>query len=280
MAIRNIRIPIAYRGFLMPALTAVLWIAPCEAATTIEFAVTDSGSDASRTQIAYVKDGRIYVRSAGGDANIDLLFTSNNSSIALINHGDRSYTHVDENKVSELADAMSLVQKQLAENLALLPPEQAARMKEMMGSFGLPTENPRPEPPKKLVRRGIRSVNNIQCRQIDVVSDRGKLGQLCVATAAAMSIPDADYQTIEALKAFAERLARSASKIRNQLGDSVPNIFGLEVEGVPVEMRDVSGRAPSSMMVTRVASGVGDTALAIPSGYQPRPLPSLTKLRR
>ncbi len=282
MAIFEFAVPTDWRRALIPALAAMLWPAQGGAATTIEFTVTDAGAGAPRMQTAYVKDGKIYVRSAGGDANFDLLFTSDNSSVALINHRERSYLQLDEKKVSELADTaqgmMSMVQKQLSENLANLPPEQAARMKEMMGNFGLPTESPPPKPRPKLVRKGMRSVNNFQCQHIDVVSDKGTLGQLCVATAAAMNIPGSDYATIKAIKAFAERLERSASNIRGRLGDSVPNVFGLEVEGVPVEIRDVSGPVPSAMTVTRVARGVGDATLAVPNGYHPKSLPALPKM--
>jgi hypothetical protein len=250
--------------------------------TTIEFSVTESGSTQTGSQIAYVKDGTIFVKGAGGDPQIDLLFNREHSSITIINHGDRTYVSFDEEQISELSDRaqgmMSMVQKQLAENLANLPPEQAARMKEMMGNIGMPAGNEPPPPKQKLIKRGIMTINKMKCRQIDVMSNDKKVAQLCVAEPSALNLPGDDYETIKAIQSFGERLSQKASKISGQFGGSVPEFGGMQIDGVPVQMRNLSGPAPSVMTVTRLAAGVGKVSMAIPDGYKPRQLPSLPQM--
>ncbi len=263
-------------------LATILFSTTVYADTTIEFGVTESGSAQTRSQIAYVKDGTIFVNGAGGDPKIDLIFARERSSITVINHGDRTYLSFDEEKINELSDRaqgmMSTVQKQLAENLANLPPEQAARMKEMMGNFGMPAGNQPPPPTKKLVKRGIVTINNMKCRQIDVMSNNQKVAQLCVADPSALNLPRDDYETIKAIQAFGERISQKAGQVSGQFGGSVPEFGGVQIDGVPVEMRNFSGPVSSVMTVTRVAAGVGAVSMAIPDGYNPRQLPSIPKM--
>ncbi len=261
--------------------TTLLGTTVC-ADTTIEFGVTEPGSAQKKSQIAYVKDGRIFVKGAGGDPQIDLLFNRERSSITIVNHGDRTYLNFDEEKIGELSDRaqgmMSMVQKQLAENLANLPPEQAARMKEMMGNFGVSAGNQPPAPTKKLVKGGIMTINNMKCRQIDVMSDNQKVAQLCMADPSALNLPGDDYETIKAIQAFAERLSQKASRISAQFRGSVPEFSGMPMDGVPLEMRNFSGPVSSVMTVTRIAAGVGEVSMAIPDGYNPRQLPSIPEM--
>lgn len=250
--------------------------------TTIEFSVTESGSAQLKSQIAYIKDGILFVKGAGGDPQVDLLFNRENSSMTIINHGDRTYVSFDEEQINELSDRaqgmMSMVQKQLAENLANLPPEQAARMKEMMGSLGMPAGNEPPPPEKKLIKRDLMTINNMKCRQIDVMSKDEKVAQLCMADRSSLNLSADDYQTIKAIQALGERLSQKAGKISGQFHGSVPEFGGLHIEGVPVEMRNFSGPVSSVMTVTRIATGIGEISMAIPQGYEPRQLPSLPKM--
>lgn len=263
-------------------LATVLFSTTVCADTTIEFSVTESGSTQTRSQTAYVKDGTIFVKGAGGDPQVDFLFKRERSSITIINHGDRTYISFDEEQINELSDRaqgmMSMVQKQLAENLANLPPEQAARMKEMMGNMGMPAGNVPPPPKKKLIKRGVITINKMKCRQIDVMSDNQKVAQLCMADRSELDLQSDDYETIKALQTFGEQLSRKAGKISGQFSGAVPDFSDMPANGVPVEMRNFSGPVSSVMTVTRVSGGVGGISMAIPEGYKPRELPSLPKM--
>lgn len=261
------------------AMTALLFSATVCADTTIEFAVTDSGSKGARPQTAYVKDGTIFVKGAGGDPQVDFLYNRERSAVTIIHHGDRTYVNFDEQKISELSERaqgmMSMVQKQLAENLANLPPEQAARMKEMMGNMGMPAGNAPPPPKKKLIKRGMKTVNKMKCRQIDVMSEGQTIAQLCMADRSDLDLHSDDYETIKALQAFGERLSQKADKISGQFSGTVPDFSDMPADGVPVEMRNFAGPAPSVMTVTKFSSGVGGVSMAVPDGYERREFPSL-----
>ena len=122
------------------------------------------------------------------------------------------------------------------------------------------------------------TINNMKCRQIDVMSNNQKVAQLCTADPSTLNLPGDDYETIKALQAFGERLSKKASKISTQYSGTVPEFSGMQIDGVPVEMRNFSGPVFSVMTVTKLTAGVGDVSMTTPGGYKRRQLPSLPEM--
>lgn len=253
------------------------------AATTVQFSVTQPGSPVS-TQTVYIKNGKVLVQGAGGDPQFDLLYNRQDASMTLINHGDRTFLTFNEQQVTELAEGaqnmMSTVQEQLTAGMASLPPEQAARMKEMLGSLGVPTEQPPPAPVKKILKKGTKRIQKLNCQQFEILKNQRKVAELCMAAPGDLKMSDDDYATIRAMQAFGEQLAEKAAGLARQFGGNVPDFGNRDINGVPIEMRDLSGPAPSSMTLTRLSQGTAESSMSIPKGYSAKPLPSLPRVTK
>ncbi len=256
-------------------------------ASTIHFSMNDAGNPGApaSTQVMYVKDGKLVVKGAGGQPSIDMLFQRDNGLMSIVDHNEKTFMEFDEERISRLADQaqgmITIVQQQLADKLAGLPPEQAARVQEMLGGMGVgQAEPPAAKAAKRLVRSGTSKINGFSCEQIDVIEGDSKVAELCVASAAALGVPPDDYATLEALKAFGERLAAKTAHIAKQFGNSVPEFGGTEIDGIPVAMKDLSGASETSMVLTRIDEGVDDAAMAVPADYARRELPTLDNLMR
>ena len=64
------------------------------AATTIDFILKQQGM-ADVAQAAYIDNGRILIKAAGGDANMDLLFDQASQTMTIINHAEKSLLDLD-----------------------------------------------------------------------------------------------------------------------------------------------------------------------------------------
>ena len=271
-------------SFFTPLLAGVLFTAAAGADTTIEFAVKQSPTAPPQTQSVYIKDGMLMVKAAGGDANTDLVFQQPTGTMTIVNHRDRTFTKLDEKRIGEMTQQaesmMSAVQQQMAEQLADLPPEQAERMRAMMGNMGMgATGAPPPAPePSRLVEKGYDSVNGIDCQKMDVLKGQRKMAELCVASPGEVGIPNRDYAVIKAMQGFGARVAEQTSGFLSRFGSQVPEFGGMQVDGVPISMLDLSGNSQTSMTVTRIGSGTGGVTPGVPQGYVEKQLPSLPQM--
>ena len=271
------------RKLVVPAalLTGLAMTSTASADTTVQFEVQD-GAQGNLTQTAYVKDGMLMLKQAGGDANVDLLFNQADASMTVINHAERSFMVLDEQKLGALADQaqgmMSMVQKQMAEQLANLPPEQAARMREMLGGMGQAPAPAAPPEPVQIVPQGNTTVNGFKCRQYHVLKGGAKISEVCAAEPDELGIPGSDVAVFEAMKQMGERIAERMRGLSESMGSEIPDFSYAEVSGIPVQMRDFSSGAGSSMTVTKVVKGAADVSMQVPQDYAAQQLPSMPQM--
>lgn len=267
--------------FLTCLLAGGLIMTAAGADTTIEFAVKQSPTAAPQTQSVYIKDGMLMVKAAGGDPTADLLFDEKTGVMTIINHQERTFMKLDEKRIGEMTQQaesmMTAVQQQMAQQLANLPPEQAAQMRAMMGNMGMGAMGTPPPPPQpsKLVKQGPGKINGIDCQKMDVLKGQRKVAEICVASPDSVGIPDQDHAVIQAMQAFGERVAEKTSGFLSRFGSEMPEFGGMRVDGVPVSMVDLSSESQTSMTVTRIDSGTGDVVPGVPPGYAEKQLPSL-----
>lgn len=262
-------------------LAGGLFTARAGADTTIEFAVKQSPTAAAQTQSVYIKDGMLMVKAAGGDPTADLLFDENTGVMTIINHQDKTFMRLDENRIGEMTQQaesmMTAVQQQMAQQMANMPPEQAARMREMMGNMGMGGMGAPPPPPEpsKLVKKGAGKISGIDCQKMDVVKGSRRVAEICVASPDSAGIPGQDYAVIKAMQGFGERVAEKTSGFLSRFGSEMPEFGGMQVDGVPLSMVDLSSETQTSMTVTRIDSGTGGVVPGIPQGYAEKQLPSM-----
>jgi len=251
---------------------------------TVQFRVTNAADPKSAsTQIVYIQQDKLMVRNVGGQSGIDMLFSKKDDTMTIINHQQKSYVVVDEERIAQLAGQaqglLDAIQQQLEKQMKEMPPEKQARMREMMEKYGMKDPNAPPPPPRTIKRLGNRAINGFKCRQVEVYKGPAKMSELCVADASALGLPAADYATIQAMQGFGERLSSHTARLSGKLSQQMPDFGGRELGGVPVEMKDLLNEDRTVMTVTAVNKGIGTVRIAVPNDYKPQALPSIPNIR-
>jgi len=263
-----------------PALTVILGTmlsVPAHSDATLRFKVSTGKQSPAKIQTVFVKDGKFLVQAAGGDPNFDLLYTRNGDTLYVIDHQRRNFITFDEKaiaQISQTAAMVSAIQRQLAEHIKKMPPEQQERMKRMLGDIPDPEENENPGP-RSIKHVGAGVVTGFSCKRLAVYRGDIKYSEMCVAEPSTVGLSADDMLTIRSLQAFQERVWTQASKISNKMGGHMPEFGGRNIPGVPVEMRDLTGPNPTVMTVMTANAGVGGRSMEIPRGYRATSLPTL-----
>ena len=244
--------------------------------STLEYLVHESGADAGKTQPVLVKNGKIMVKAAGGDANLDVLYVRDQAKLVIIDHHKRTFTPIDEqqvNRISQQTEEIQPLLQGLGEQLAKVNPKQRAKWEQMLGgniSLDKIAEAAKPAQAVNVVKAGTgKNVAGIACEQMNVIEGKSAMAEFCIADPDKLNLSSDDYATIRSLLTLAEKLAGKTQGLARQFGISIPNIALRDVAGVPIEMRDLSGNNQGSLTLNRiVTSALSDDLLQIPNGYR------------
>jgi hypothetical protein len=245
--------------------------------STLEYRL--SGETAPQTVL--IKDDRVLIRSAGGDAKLDILFRGSDRVVFLIDHRQRSYTPVTERRVAELASQAQEIQPLLqgfGEQVNKLSPKQKAKWAEMLGGVDLErlTARPKAQAPVRLVEVGAgKTPGGLACNRLELRQGSEKKGEVCLAEPEALGLPKSDYEALRSLLAFSARVADQAKDVASRFVDigPIPTVDLNDHPGVPVEFREPSSRPEIFLTLSRVITEpLPARALEIPTGYTSKPL--------
>jgi len=259
------------------AISASLLLTPlAKADSVLEFLVKETHDPTGKTQPVLIKDGQIMVKGAGGDANLDFLYSRAQESLVVIDHHKRTFMPLDEQQVNRIAQQTEDVQpllQGLGQQIGKLSPKQREKWESMLGgkvSLDKIAKAAEPAKPANLVKMGGgKTVAGIACQPMNVIQGSKPLAELCLADPAAMKIPSDDYATIRSLFNFSERLAAKTQGLAGQFGIKIPNLALREVFGIPIEVRDLSDENLGSMTLSRtITSAVAADRMKLPEGYR------------
>ncbi len=247
--------------------------------STLEYLVVDSGAKTAKPQDVVIKDGKVMVKGAGGDPNMDILYSSNPEQVFIVDHRKRTVTTVDENQVNRLAEQTEAVQPLLAgvgEQLAKLDPKQRAKWEGILGgkidlnAIAEAAQAAKPAQTASIVKTGKGlNVAGVACEQMDVFQGKTKAAEICLADPARLNLSGADYATIRSLLDLSGRLANRTQGLARQFGVNIPNLDLQDLAGVPVEIRDVSKQNQGILTLNRIiTSAVSPEAVQIPQDYR------------
>lgn len=251
------------------------------AATTIDFILKQQGV-ADVAQAAYIDGGRVLIKAAGGDANMDLLFDQANQTMTIINHAEKSILDLDAERITTLAGQasgmMEMLRQQLTAQMENMSEEQRQQMEKMMDSMGVgQLMQPPPAPPGEttLKEAGMQQVNGFTCSRTEVYEGDTKIAEVCSTPADVLGIPQEDFAVIESMRDMSEMLREETAKISSRMGQGVPQFGHADVSGVPVAMVDKAG---NSMAITAIREGIGEVRVETPAGYSVRQMPTLPQI--
>jgi hypothetical protein len=106
---------------------------------------------------------------------------------------------------------------------------------QMGGMMGMPSGASKPPADIRVEVRGKKTVNGYACKQHELYEGKRKVAEVCMATAAAAKVSEADYATLMAMMDFMREMMKSASPMA---GNEDPlTMSGLK--GIPVAMKNL-----------------------------------------
>lgn len=269
-------------GISCSLLALICTIAPASRAdTTLDYTVQEPHAATPRSQSVLIKNGQVMIKGAGGEARLDVLYGRDQQKVWVIDHHERTVMTLDEKRLDRLArqakDVQPLIQG-LGAQLGKLSPDQRHKWEQMLGgkvdlerlaesAASVPTQL------RVLSTGESRKVAGISCQSMNVVEDKATRAEFCLAQASQLNIPSEDYATLRALLGFSERLVAKARALAGQLGVKIPAIAIGQLEGVPIEMQDLSRDRLGTLTLSRVmTSAVPEEWMQSPAGYRSKEL--------
>lgn len=232
------------------ALMLLLFAAPMAAAdATLEF---DDGS------VILVKDGRARI----GDEESFMLYDDSAESILSVDTNEQAYMAMDAATMRDMqAASMAMIERQMEQALASMPPEQREayreQMESMMRSQGMA---PEAEGPASQVRATGESdeVSGFGCREHEVVStgDGTVEQRLCVASADELGISESDFATLAA-----------AMQTMIEVSGTMHEMDLEKLGGIPVRTVDTE-EGETAHVVEVSTDRVPAERLQVPDGYR------------
>ena len=247
-----------------------------QAQSIIDFRV-ESGRSTS-IQPVFIKPGMVFVKSAGGDGNLDILYEKPDEKLVWIDHKKQIFTVVTDEKVVRIARQAEDIQpllRGIAEQMQKLSPKQRAKWENMLGGISLDrfTAAKQAAESTQLMKTGVsKTVAGIRCEEMSVIKKGAPTVAFCLAEPEALKLPADDAETLRSLIGFTQRLAARAENLSSQFGIELPMGSFSSLAGIPVEMRDFGGKHPVALTLSGVSDQGFPDSLQVPAGYRPREL--------
>jgi hypothetical protein len=297
----------------LPAAFSLFLILPANPAgadASLQFTLYDAKGELDAQPLVLVKQGQALLRERPEKNKRELLYQQANRSFILIDHKHRRLTTVNEQSVVNLVDQaqqMLGMMKGVSEHLALLPPEQRAKVENLLGGIPVAPKSAAKAAPaiQKLTPAGQRSVAGLPCRQYQAIGPGGAKAdhptglpsgaakppegyraepapdsirgivryELCLASAGAARITAEDDATLRDMQALALELAREAAPVASRLDVNVPTLGNIRLDGLLLALHDLSRDNGFNLTLAELKTApVDEQLLRVPQDYQPRQL--------
>jgi hypothetical protein len=242
----------------MKSLTFVaVWLAaaPVWCGVRIQMEVTDVKTGTVQKQEMMLDVDRLRVNTtAGGSPNSVLFLTDGGRNrIVILNPARNEYRELDQQTLNQLSGVMAQMQAQLQN----LPPEQRARVEQMlrgrMGQAGGGATQP-----TTYTAKGSGSINGFACTKYDGMKGAEKVAELCAAKPADLHLNTADFQAVEKLRGFASSFLSTMANSPFANG-RMDYLTQAGFEGYPVQHTTFSGGEASSKMEVKSIERTGFT---------------------
>lgn len=268
------------RGFCLTLFISVLFPALVQADTVFEFRIQENGADPAINQSMFVKGGQVMVKAAGGNRDIDLLYSRAVESVVIVDHHKRTLMTVNEQEVARINKQTKNVQPLLqgfSEQVAKLSPEQRQQWQELLGDTvsleKIAKAAERARPNTLYATQQTKKPAGISCQVKRLMQGETPMAEICFAESAALKIPVSDEVTLRSLFDLYERIATESQGFARQLGISLPTGAITGTSGIPVELRDLSRDENGVITLSKVKTArVSPEIMSIPDGYKAVPL--------
>lgn len=261
---------------LLLTLLIAVQISPVSADISLDYLGFGKSGDNGKRQTLVIKDGRVLVKSVGGDQRLDLIYTAQPEQLFVIDHGKRRVLKIDEGMARRFERKAAVLQPLLGglgKQIGKLNPDQRARLQEMMGgkiNLDRIADAGKSTRDQKMVMTGqTLSVGGYECERAEMFQGKKKTGETCMANPEKMDFPAGDLATLRSMFNFSERLLVKAQGLGNSLGIKLPRLDFGRLGGVPLEMRQENSGQGTGLKLGGVSSAtVASGLMQVPENYE------------
>jgi hypothetical protein len=255
----------------------VLLANPARADVSLRFTLHDAKGELDAEPLVLVKPGVALLREKPEKKKRELLYQQASRAFTIIDHKHRRVTTVNEQSVINLVDQaqqMLGMMKGVSEQLALLPPEQRAKVENLLGGIPTAKSSAKSAPAiQKLAPAGQRNIAGLPCRRYQATGPGGPKAELCLASAGDARVNAEDAATLRDMQALALKLGREAAPVADKLDLNVPTLGNVKLDGILLALRDLSGADGFDLNLAELKTDpVDGQLLRLPEDYQPRQL--------
>jgi hypothetical protein len=186
-----------------------------------------------------IKDGKVLMQGKDPDGGeFASIYVSSKNHFIVVDYGHQSYYIMDkamlDKQMKLMEDMRRQMKQQMQAQMQQLPEDQRKMMQQRMDTM----LNPPKPPPMKITNTGkTEDINGISCKTFEVYRGENRVREVCVAKTSAIKMSEKDYKTLRSMFAYMKDIAETMAKQSPM--DSADGAMMADMEGVPVEMRDL-----------------------------------------
>jgi hypothetical protein len=227
----------ASRYFAIILAAARLW-----AGVRIKVDVTDLKTGKTTQQELILDANRLRVNINGESQQNSVFFLTDNgrSRMVMLDRGTNEYREMDQQTLNQVSQQLTGAMAQLQTQLQNLPPEQRARIEQMMKGRGPAPGGAAPAPKTTYTAKGSGSVNGFPCTKYEGTRGAEKVADVCAAKPEDLRFTAADFQVFDQMRQFTSSLT---SGLANSpfAGAQFTGLADQGFDGFPIQRTSFSG---------------------------------------
>lgn len=220
-------------------LAVIVAAAPLWAGVRIKVDLTDlkTGKVTQQDILLDAERLRVDMGGEGGGNSVFFLTDGGRNRIVILDKSRNEYREMDQQTMAQMGQMMQGAMAQMQSQLANLPPEQRARVEQMMrgrmGQAGAAAQGPR----TTFTAKGSSTANGFACTKYEGMSGAEKVSEVCAAKPADLHFSAADFQVFEKMREFTASLTANSPLANMRMADFAQQGF----EGFPVQQTIFTG---------------------------------------
>lgn len=217
------------------------------------------------TRLVYSGDsGQFVVSIRAGEIRIDdtnggwQLYRKKANTIYAVDPSKNSYTRMDEDVAATLHERMANLRAKIEAQIEKLPPNRRDIARSVLQDQ-IPGFTGKPQKVTLDSTGGHDKVSGIKCEIVQVVRDGEPAERMCIATAAALGMPDDEFATLKAMFGLMHTMLAGT-------GFEAVGLPYLDLSGMPIRFHARKGHAQRTL--TQVAhTALDDKLFRVPDTY-------------
>ncbi len=228
----------------------------------VDFVIEDNGQ--RLLQQALLQDRKICVEKVGGEPGKDMLFDASTRTLFIVDHGDRSYYHIDQEVIDKAAS--------LVETVSRVVEDQKGVLADLFQTLGFSEESGDTMVVEEDTRDTM-TVADLRCTLFRQFRNGTLEWEMCVSSQDSLSALGAHYGTLNTFYVFGGQLLDRAGNLLSKMGVVLPRAWNPDPEGLPILVHSVEEGVSTRLVGIRNQEDLAADCLFLPSGYTRTPVP-------